>query len=80
MSVSTDKKPYTVLCQVPSGSRRGVAYEVRIGGDGRLYCTCPAWLHSRQGEKGCKHVRQIAPHYRYESDERFCLDESDVAV
>jgi predicted nucleic acid-binding Zn finger protein len=30
-------------------------YEVRRGGDGVMYCTCPAW-RMKQGRASCKHL------------------------
>ena len=37
------------------------SYEIRVGKDGRVYCTCPAWKFSRgtREEKNCKHLRGL---------------------
>ena len=32
-------------------------YEIRLGADSRVYCTCPAWKFSGDA-KDCKHLRQ----------------------
>lgn len=45
----------TVLATVDSDSRVGVQYEIRLGGDDRVYCTCPAWRFSKS--RDCKHLR-----------------------
>lgn len=62
-----ESKKYEILTVVQSASRPGVSYEVRLGGDGKVYCTCPAWKFSGRGvgDKGCKHVRAVAPMYQY---------------
>lgn len=46
---------YRVLETFPSRSSPGTEYEVRQGGDGVVYCTCPQW---RQGRGGCKHLAE----------------------
>ncbi len=46
---------YTVLAEFPSRSRPGVTYEVRQGGDGVVYCSCPKWRF-QQGRGGCPHL------------------------
>lgn len=38
-------------------SLHGNSYEIRMGKDARLYCTCPAWKFSPHGHKSCKHLR-----------------------
>ena len=57
----------TPMClkTVESRSTPGVSYEVRLGKDGVVYCTCPAWKFSR-GAKTCKHLRAegLAAHRR----------------
>lgn len=45
---------WTLLETVRSESRPGVAYEIRRGADGRVYCTCPAWRFS--AGHVCKHL------------------------
>lgn len=32
-------------------------YQIRLGGDSRVYCTCPAWKFSGDA-KDCKHLRE----------------------
>ena len=43
-----------VVRVVESSSRPGVKYEIRLGHDHRLYCTCPGW---KFGGRTCKHLR-----------------------
>lgn len=31
-------------------------YELRIGDDGRVYCTCPSWKFQKAKNGVCKHV------------------------
>ena len=38
-----------------SESRPGVFYEIRIGDDMRVYCSCPGWVHHQ--DQGCKHLK-----------------------
>jgi predicted nucleic acid-binding Zn finger protein len=45
----------TVLKTVDSLSRPGQTYQIRIGGDGAMYCTCPAWRFGKG--KDCKHLK-----------------------
>ena len=36
--------------------------ELRLGGDNRVYCTCPAWLYQRKPiteRKPCKHMLEL---------------------
>lgn len=49
-----------VLATFRSKSNRSVVHEVRRGDDGRIYCTCPAWIyqHSPKGQRRpCWHVQ-----------------------
>lgn len=48
---------YVVLKTFPSRSSPGTEYEVRRGGDGTVYCTCPQWRF-KQGRGGCKHLAE----------------------
>lgn len=52
------KGPYTVIRTWPSSSTPGKNYELREGGDGVVYCTCPAWAFSKDDPKECKHMRE----------------------
>ena len=46
-----------ILARVASFTN-GNTYEIRLGRDGRRWCTCrrPSWRFSK-GEKTCKHMR-----------------------
>jgi hypothetical protein len=48
----------TTLATVPSLTSPGKVYEIRLGKDGRTYCTCKAWQYGRG--KPCKHLRALA--------------------
>lgn len=52
----------TVLAHVPSSSNPSVAYEIRLGGDGNVYCTCPAWKFQKlpPKERSCKHMKELS--------------------
>jgi len=42
---------------IPSSSSDRT-YELHIGGDGRVYCTCPSWKFQKsKGNGTCKHVQ-----------------------
>lgn len=32
-------------------------YELRIGTDGEVYCSCPAWKFSKARPRVCKHIQ-----------------------
>lgn len=51
----------TVLATVPSSSGAG-SYEIRLGGDGNVYCTCPAWKYQKlpPKERTCKHMKALS--------------------
>ena len=57
----TNVKPTqtTVLMHVPSMTNPDKSYEVRLGKDGNVYCTCPAWKFQRKpvADRVCKHMR-----------------------
>jgi len=44
------------LISVVHGSRR--PYEIRLGADDVVYCTCRGWAASR-GVKNCRHLKQF---------------------
>jgi predicted nucleic acid-binding Zn finger protein len=45
----------TVLRTWPS-SRAGKVYELTLGDDNVLYCTCPAWRFTKKRPRTCKHI------------------------
>jgi hypothetical protein len=52
------KKQAKTLKRVQSESRENVFYEIRLGADDNIYCTCPAWKFQRKGvfARSCKHL------------------------
>ena len=37
----------TLLKRVPSSSNPHVMYEITMGNNGHVYCTCPAWKNQK---------------------------------
>lgn len=60
--VAAPKFTATVLAVWPSSSDPCKSYEIRMGKDGNVYCTCPAWKFQRKGVQGrsCKHLVAFA--------------------
>jgi hypothetical protein len=52
----------TLLAQVPSESNPNRKYDVRVGADGVVYCTCPSWRFNRapKADRVCKHMTKLA--------------------
>lgn len=52
----------TLITMVASSSNPAVQHEIRLGGDGVVYCTCPAWRFQRKSPSArqCKHMRAAA--------------------
>jgi hypothetical protein len=46
------------LIAVVPGSA-GKHYEIRVGADGIIYCTCRGWTAARCVPKQCKHLRKF---------------------
>ena len=46
-----------VLATNPSSSNPTKTYQIRLGHDRRVYCTCPSWKFSKGDHKTCKHLR-----------------------
>ena len=51
-----------VIAYVPSSSDPSKSYEVRLGGDGNVYCTCPNWKFQKlpPKERTCKHMKALS--------------------
>ena len=52
--------PKTLLALFASASKPGHSHEVRVGADGNVYCTCPAWRFQKGVSpigRQCKHTR-----------------------
>lgn len=43
-----------VLARIPSHSNPAKSYEIRLGADGVVYCTCRGWVT----KKYCKHLEE----------------------
>lgn len=52
----------TVIATVPSHSNPAKSYNIRMGKDGNVYCTCPAWKFQKVHPKArtCKHLKAFA--------------------
>lgn len=59
MDPVTKAMPVEILAEFPSDSDPRKTYQVRLGKDGVVYCTCWAWLRSPKGNKDCKHLKRI---------------------
>ena len=46
------------LLEVKSKTKNGT-YNIVLGQDYRIYCTCKAWQFSRPPIKECKHLREL---------------------
>jgi len=53
----TVKAVPVVLGRVESESKPGKFFEIRLGADDKVYCTCPSWKFHGGATKGCKHTR-----------------------
>ena len=52
--------PKTVIALFASASKPGHSHEVRVGADGNVYCTCPAWRFQKGVSpigRQCKHTK-----------------------
>lgn len=51
----------TVITKVVSESS-GAVYEIRLGADANVYCTCPAWKFQKlpPKERTCKHMKAVS--------------------
>lgn len=52
-----------VIAEVPSTSNPSKKYQIRLGGDGNVYCSCPAWKYQKgkaPHERVCKHMKGLA--------------------
>ena len=52
----------TLLAVIPSSTNPLKSYQIRRGGDGNVYCTCPAWKFQKLSpkERTCKHIKALA--------------------
>jgi hypothetical protein len=54
--------PLAALAEYESDSTPGKMYQVMMGEDGVVYCTCPAWRFQKgrsPSERVCKHIRRF---------------------
>jgi len=51
-----------VIATVPSSSNPAKKYEIRMGHDGNVYCSCPAWRNMKlpPAERVCKHMKSLS--------------------
>ena len=49
------KQEHTVLMKVGSN----LDYEIRLGKDGQVYCSCSSWRFSKKVPKTCKHLEEF---------------------
>jgi hypothetical protein len=49
-------KDFTVLAKAKSDSG-SKPYDIRLGSNGSVYCTCKGWQYDKTG-KGCKHIER----------------------
>ena len=51
----------TSLATFKSASRPGVTYDVIMGDNQHVYCSCPAWKFQRKPalQRTCKHIEQF---------------------
>ena len=47
------------VAEVASQTTDDNKYEIRLGADGVLYCTCPGWKFSKATPRSCKHVQGL---------------------
>lgn len=45
--------------EINSTTGNGTIYDIRLGEDYRIYCTCPSWRFSSPPRKECKHLREL---------------------
>ena len=62
--------PKMILGEYQSASNPGKLYQVYLGEDEVVYCTCPAWKFS--GNKGftrsCKHTEKVINLYAFKKE------------
>jgi hypothetical protein len=51
-----------VLVTVPSESNPSKSYEIRLGHDGNVYCSCPSWKFMKVHPhlRSCKHMKKLS--------------------
>lgn len=56
-----DEAKGAILATVPSSSDPSKSYEIRMGNDGNVYCSCPAWKYQKvpPKERTCKHIKSL---------------------
>lgn len=46
---------WTRIAEVDSATRPGTRYRIAYDAEGRLGCSCPAWVYARR-RRPCKHI------------------------
>jgi len=56
---SLKQESFTVLADVKSKNSKtpDLMYEIRLGQNNAVYCTCKGWQHSKTGT--CKHIEEF---------------------
>lgn len=48
-----------IIGQIKSSVPGHAPYDIRLGRDHRVYCSCPAWKYSKGPTKTCKHLKEF---------------------
>jgi hypothetical protein len=52
----------TLITKVQSSTNPAQSYDILLGGDGNVYCTCPGWKYQKlpPKERTCKHMKALS--------------------
>jgi hypothetical protein len=56
------KDSFTILAYVPSESATDRDYEIRMGSNHSVFCTCKGWQYSKTGT--CKHLERFKAEFK----------------
>lgn len=57
----------SVLTTFPGS--KGNLYQIKLGRDGKIYCSCPGWKFCKGSSKTCKHLKSLKESLNAESPE-----------